>query len=138
MATQIFINLPVKDLEASIDFFTRLGYSFNPQFTNEQGTCMIISEQIFVMLLVQPFFKSFIKKDIADSTRSTEVILCLSAETRHEVDELIQKVVEAGGSVSNPAQDQGFMYSQGFEDLDGHLWEIMYMAEQAPSEAQAN
>ncbi len=138
MATQIFINLPVKDLDASVNFFTWLGYRFNPQFTNEQGTCMIISEQIFVMLLVEPFFKTFIKKEIADSRRSTEVILCISAESRNAVDELIGKVVEAGGTLPNPAQDQGFMYSHGFEDLDGHLWEVMYMAEQAPSEAQAN
>jgi len=138
MATQIFINLPVKNLEKSINFFTRLGYTFNPQFTDENATCMIISENIFVMLLVEPFFKSFIKKDIADSSRTTEVILCLSAESKHEVDELVRKAVAAGGSVPNSAQDQGFMYSHGFEDLDGHLWEVMYMAAQAPAEAQAN
>lgn len=138
MGTQIFINLPVKDLKKSISFFTHLGYSFNPQFTDEKATCMIISESIFVMLLVEPFFKSFIKKDIADASRTTEVILCLSAESKKAVDDLVRKAVEAGGTVPNPQQDQGFMYSHGFEDLDGHLWEVMYMAAQAPAEAQAN
>ena len=138
MATQIFVNLPVKNLPKSINFFTQLGYTFNPQFTDENATCMIISENIFVMLLVEPFFKSFIKKEIADSSQTTEVILCLSAESKNEVDELVRKAIEAGGSVPNAAQDQGFMYSHGFEDLDGHLWEVMYMAAQAPAEAQAN
>ena len=138
MGTQIFVNLPVKDLKKSISFFTHLGYSFNPQFTDEKATCMIISENIYVMLLVEPFFKSFIKKDIADAARTTEVILCLSAESKKAVDDLVRKAVEAGGAVPNPQQDQGFMYSHGFEDLDGHLWEVMYMAAQAPAEAQAN
>ncbi len=138
MATQIFVNLPVKDLAKSVTFFTHLGYSFNPQFTDENATCMIISDEIFVMLLVEPFFKSFTKKELVDTSKSTEVILCLSAGDKEQVDLLVKKAVEAGGSVPNPKQDQGFMYSHGFQDLDGHLWEIMYMDPAALNQAQSN
>ncbi|MEO8405658.1 MAG: VOC family protein [Chitinophagaceae bacterium] len=127
MSTQIFLNLPVKDLNKSISFFTKLGYTFNSQFTNDQATCMIISENIFVMLLVEPFFKSFIKKEICDAAKSTEAIICLSAESRQEVDSLINKAESAGATFPSEKSDQGFMYSHGFQDLDGHIWEIMYM-----------
>ncbi|GAB2565439.1 VOC family protein [Spirosoma areae] len=127
MATQIFVNLPVKDLNKSIGFFTKLGYSFNPQFTDENATCMIISDDIFVMLVTEPFFKNFTKKEIADATKSTESIICLSAESREAVDELVKKAVDAGGTTPNETQDQGFMYSHGYQDLDGHLWEVIYM-----------
>ncbi|GAB3898157.1 VOC family protein [Larkinella knui] len=137
MATKIFVNLPVKDLNKSVDFFTKLGYSFNPQFTNENATCMIISEDIFVMLLVEPFFKSFTKKEIADATQTTESIICLSAESREEVDSLVSKALAAGGKVPNEKQDQGFMYGHGFEDLDGHLWEVAYMDLNAIPQHQA-
>ncbi|HEX8349851.1 MAG TPA: VOC family protein [Hymenobacter sp.] len=127
MATQIFVNLPVKDLAKSVTFFTHLGYQFNPQFTDENATCMIVGENIFVVLLVEPFFQSFTRKAIADATTSTEAIICLSTDSREQVDELIQKAVAAGATTPNPAQDQGFMYGHGYQDLDGHLWEIMYM-----------
>ncbi|MES2330445.1 MAG: VOC family protein [Bacteroidota bacterium] len=127
MATKIFVNLPVKDLQKSIAFFTKLGYTFNEQFTNENATCMIIAEDIYAMLLVEPFFKSFIKKEICDTTKSTEAIIALSAENREAVDELANKAVEAGGVEPKPTNDQGFMYTRSFEDLDGHLWEIFYM-----------
>ena len=127
MAPKIFLNLPVKDLDKSKAFFGKLGYSFNPQFTNEQGACMVISEDIFVMLLVEPFFKTFTKKEISDAMKSTEVITCLSADSREAVDELVRKAVAAGATVPNAAQDQGFMYGHGFQDLDGHLWETVYM-----------
>lgn len=127
MATKIFVNLPVKDLNKTVAFFTELGFTFNPQFTNEKATCMIISEDIFVMLLVEPFFKTFTKKEISDATRSTEVIICLSAENREQVDEMVSKAISAGGTAPNEKQDQGFMYGHGFQDLDGHLWEVMYM-----------
>lgn len=127
MPTQIYVNLPVKDLKRSVDFFTELGYKFNPQFTDENSTCMIISDDIYVMLLVEKFFKTFTKKEIPDSSKSTEVILCLSAESREKVDEMVNKAVEAGGTASNEKQDQDWMYGHGFQDLDGHLWEIMYM-----------
>lgn len=127
MNKQIFVNLPVKDLEKSKAFFTSLGYSFNPQFTNDQGACMVISDTIYAMLLVEPFFQTFTKKPVADARKGTEVLVCLSCESREEVDTLVAKAIAAGGSAPNPKQDHGFMYGHGFEDLDGHLWELMYM-----------
>lgn len=127
MATQIFVNLPVKDLNKSIEFFTSLGYSFNPQFTNEQGASLVISDNIFFMLLTEPFFKSFIKKDVADATKVAETINCISVDSREAVDEIVRKAVAAGATVPNEKQDYGWMYSHGFQDLDGHLWEFAYM-----------
>ena len=127
MATKIFINLPVKDLNRSVDFFTKLGYKFNPKFTNEKATCMIIGDDIFVMLLVEDFFKTFTKKQVADANKTTESIICLSADSKEKVDELVKKAVDAGGTSPNAKQDQGFMYGHGFQDLDGHLWEVMWM-----------
>ncbi|GAB4041061.1 VOC family protein [Spirosoma jeollabukense] len=127
MATQIFLNLPVKDLNKSVEFFTKLGYTFNPQFTDENATCMIVSETIYVMLLVENFFKGFTKKEIADTSNVSEVIICLSVESREDVDELVRKAVAAGGKTIEEADDQGFMYSHGYQDLDGHLWNILYM-----------
>jgi predicted lactoylglutathione lyase len=127
MSTKIFVNLPVKDLNKSVAFFTKLGYKFNSQFTDKNATCMIVAEDIFVMLLVEGFFKTFTKKKICDASKNTEAIICLSAESRKKVDEMITKALEAGGTVPNERQDQGFMYAHGFQDLDGHLWEIMYM-----------
>jgi predicted lactoylglutathione lyase len=127
MATKIFVNLPVKDLNRSIEFFTKLGYTFNSQFTNENATCMIIGEDISVMLLVETFFKTFTKKEIADATKTTEVLITLSAESKEAVDELVTKAVAAGGTTPNPKQEQSFMYGHGFQDLDGHLWEVMWM-----------
>ncbi|MGA0558329.1 VOC family protein [Larkinella sp. VNQ87] len=137
MATQIFVNLPVEDLNKSIEFFTKLGYSFNPQFTDEKATCMVISDTIYVMLLVKPFFKTFTKKEVADASRVTESIICLSAESREAVDELIGKAVAAGATTPNEKMDQGFMYGHGFEDLDGHLWEVMWMDPNAVQEQPA-
>lgn len=127
MATKIFVNLPVKDLNKSVEFFTKLGYTFNAQFTNENATSMIISEDIYVMLLVEKFFKTFTKKAIADTTQVTESIICLSADSREQVDELVDKALVAGATQSNETQDHGFMYGRSFQDLDGHLWEVMYM-----------
>jgi predicted lactoylglutathione lyase len=124
---QIFVNLPVKNLERSKAFFTELGYSFNPQFTNDQGACMVIGDNIFAMLLVESFFKTFTKKPIADATKTTEVIVCLSCESRAKVDELVAKAKAAGGTIPNAPQDHGFMYGHGFEDIDGHVWELAYM-----------
>lgn len=127
MARKIFVNLPIKDMARSQAFFRKLGFDFNPQFTNEQGACMVVSEDIFVMLLVEPFFQGFTKKPIADAKKSTEVLVCLSCESRAEVDDLVKKALAAGGSAPNPQQDHGFMYSHGFEDLDGHVWELVWM-----------
>lgn len=127
MATKIFVNLPVKKLNQSIDFFTKLGFSFNPQFTDETTTCMIVSEDIFVMLLTEDKFKTFTPKAICDATKSTEVLVCLSSESREAVDTMVHKAVTAGGSTYNQPQDHGFMYAHGFQDLDGHIWELIYM-----------
>lgn len=127
MSTKIFVNLPVKDLNRSIDFFTRLGFTFNPQFTDETATCMVVSEDIFVMLLTHDKFKTFTPKEICDSTKSTEVLVCLSLESRARVGEMVRKAVAAGGSTYNDPQDHGFMYAHGFQDLDGHIWELIYM-----------
>lgn len=127
MATKIFVNLPVKNLNRSVEFFTQLGYKFNAQFTNENATCMIISEDIYVMLLVEKFFQTFTKKEIVDATKSIEVLLCLSAESKEGVDELVNKAIKAGGTTPSEKQDQGFMYSWGYQDLDGHIWEVVYM-----------
>ena len=127
MATSIFVNLPVKDLDKSVEFFTKLGYTFNKQFTSENATSMIISDNIYVMLLVEKFFKSFITTEIADTSKTTEALICLSADSRAAVDEMIEKAVAAGGTTYKEPQDHGFMYGRGYRDLDGHTWEIMWM-----------
>jgi uncharacterized protein len=127
MATQIFVNLPVKDLNKSVEFFTKLGYEFNSQFTDENATCMIVSENIFVMLLVEKFFKTFTPKEICDTAKSAEVLVALSFESRAEVDAMVAKAIAAGGTTYNEPQDHGFMYQHGFQDLDGHIWEIFFM-----------
>jgi uncharacterized protein len=127
VATKIFVNLPVKDLNKSVEFFTRLGYTFNAQFTDETATCMIVAEDIYVMLLTEAKFKMFTPKEICDATKSTEVLVALSCENREQVDEMVRTAVAAGGSTYNEPQDHGFMYGHGFQDLDGHIWELMYM-----------
>ncbi|CAM4208699.1 VOC family protein [Paenibacillus alkaliterrae] len=130
-AEKIFVNLPVKDLKKSVDFFTLVGFEFNAQFTDENATCMIISENIFAMLLVEDYFKTFTKKDIVDATKSTEVIVALSTDSREKVDELVNKALTAGGKPSKEPIDHGFMYGWSFQDIDGHLWELFYMDESA-------
>ena len=127
MSTKIFVNLPVKDLKNSIEFFTQLGFSFNPQFTDDTATCMIVSDQIFVMLLTEDKFKTFTPNAICDATKSTEVLLCLSAESREAVDAMVSKAIAAGGTTYKEPQDYGCMYGHGFQDLEGHIWEIMFM-----------
>ena len=129
MTTKIFVNLPVKDLNRAVEFFTKLGFKFNPQFTDKNATCMIISEDIFVMLLVEEFFKTFTKKEICNTSKNIEAIIALSAESRENVDEMINKAIEAGGIEPRKPQDHGWMYDCAFEDIDGHLWEITYMNE---------
>ncbi len=135
MATKIFVNLPVKDLKRSINFFTQLGFSFNPQFTDEQATCMVIGENIFAMLLVEQRFQDFTKKPISDAQKTTEVLLALDAESRDAVDRMITNAVKAGGHVYADPQDHGWMYGHSFADLDGHQWEILYMDEKAIPQA---
>ena len=127
MSTQIFVNLPVRDLQAAIGFFTRLGFTFNPQFTDDTATCMIVSDTIFVMLLTHDKFKSFTPKPICDAKTSTEVLLAVSRDSREAVDKMVREAVAAGGTTYNQPQDLGFMYAHGFQDLDGHIWELLYM-----------
>jgi uncharacterized protein len=129
MAMKIFVNLPVKHLGKSTDFFTKLGFSFNAQFTDENATCMVIGESIFVMLLVEKFFKTFIKKEICDTSKDSEAIIALSAESREKVDQLMSKAIDAGATEPRSAQDHGWMYGRNFEDIDGHLWEVFWMDE---------
>jgi uncharacterized protein len=127
MTTNIFVNLPVRDLNRSMDFFRQLGYGFNAQFTDDTAACMVISDTIYVMLLTHEKFKPFTPKEICDSTRGTEVLLALSCENREQVDEIVRKAVAAGGSTYSEPQDHGFMYLHGYQDPDGHLWEVFYM-----------
>lgn len=127
MANKIFVNLPVKDLNRSIAFFTQLGFSFNPQFTDETATCMVVSENIFVMLLIESRFAGFTKKSVADATKTTEVLIALDAESREEVDRIVDAAVAAGGSLYREPADHGWMYERSFADLDGHQWEFAYM-----------
>jgi uncharacterized protein len=131
VTTKIFVNLPVNDLNKTIEFFTKLGFKFNPQFTDENATCMIVGEDIFVMFLVEKFFKTFTKKEICDTSKNTEVIVALSVEGREKVDQTINKAIEAGGRESREPQDHGWMYGRSFEDINGHIWEIIYMDESA-------
>lgn len=121
MVTKIFINLPVKDLKKSVDFFKSLVFGFNTQFTDEKAACMMMSEHIFAMLLTEPFFKTFTKKSIADAHKTTEVMLA--------VDAMVASAVAAGGAVYIEPQDHGWMYQHSFADLDGHQWQILYMDE---------
>jgi hypothetical protein len=129
MATKIFVNLPIKDLNRSVEFFTKLGYTFNAKFTNESATCMVISDTIFVMLLMEKHFQNFTKKEIVNAKQTTEVIIALDAASREEVDTMVKNAVAAGGSIYREPDDYGWMYSHSFEDLDGHQWEILYMNE---------
>lgn len=124
---KIFVNLAVKNLDRAIAFYTQLGYTFNPKFTDENATCMIVGENIFVMLLVEPFFQSFTKKSICDTSKSVEALLGLSAESREKVDELVEKAIAAGAVIPKDPMDYGFMYQRSYEDLDGHTWEVFYM-----------
>jgi uncharacterized protein len=129
MSKQIFINLPVKDLKKSITFFKKLGFKFNPQFTDDKAACMIIGENIYSMLLLEKFFKSFTKKKVADAKKTTEVLIAIDVKSRKDVDRMIKKAVAAGGSLYNKPQDHGWMYGHSFADLDGHQWEVLYMDE---------
>lgn len=127
MPKQIFINLPISDLKRSMDFYTAIGLTNNPQFTDETAACMVYSEEIYVMLLTHPKFQSFIKKEIADTRKTAGVINSLSAESTDEVNGLLEKALNAGAVEPSEAKDYGFMLQRGFEDPDGHLWELFYM-----------
>jgi predicted lactoylglutathione lyase len=132
MNKQIIFNLPVKDLDKSRAFFSALGFRFNPQFSNERAAFMdIVEGGIHAMLTTESFFRSLIDKPMAQAKEANEVVICLSCESREEVDTLIARATAAGGRIPHPPEDNGFMYDQGFEDLDGHLWNLVWMAPQA-------
>ncbi len=125
-AQQIYVNIPVNDLQKSMDFYSKLGFKFNMEFTNEQGACLILGENIYSMLLSKPFFKTFIPdRDILDIKKYAQAITCFSVAKRSDVDELVKRAVAAGGRAYHEPQDHGFMYGQAFEDIDGHLWEVL-------------
>ena len=127
MATKIFVTLPVRDLRKSIEFFSRLGFSFNPQVTDETAACMIVSDQIFVTLIAHDKFKTLTPNAVCDATTHTEVLVCLSCESREKADDMIRKAVAGGGRIYKQPHDHGLMYEHGFQDLDGHIWEVIYM-----------
>ena len=127
MTPNIFINLPVKDLNKSVEFFTWLGFTFNPRFTDKNGTCMIVAENIFVMLLMEDHFKSFTNKAILDTEKYIETILSLSVDDRQKVDQMMEHVFKAGGKEAREKLDYGWMYGRAFYDPDGHLWEVFTM-----------
>ena len=124
---KIFVNLAVKDLDKSVEFFTKLGFEFNPQYTDDNATCMILSDEAYVMLLVEDFFSTFTKKSLCDTVTHVETLLALSAESREEVDQLVSTALAAGGQPHGEPQDHGFMYAVDFQDLDGHVWEVFWM-----------
>lgn len=127
MATKIFVNLPVKNLDKSKAFFNQLGFSFNQQFTDDTAACMVISDDIYAMLLTEAKFKQFTNKEIADATKTTEVLTCLSADSKDKVNEMVDKALKSGGTEVNEPMDYGFMFGRTFNDLDGHIWEIIWM-----------
>jgi uncharacterized protein len=127
MARNTFINLPVKDLAKTTEFFAKIGFSFNQEFSDENAACMIISDETYAMLVVEPFFKGFTQQDVTDTTKSREVIVGLSAESKGEVDDRVAKAIAAGGETLGDAQDDGFMYMRGFYDIDGHQWSFIHM-----------
>jgi len=128
IASQIFINLPVTDLKRSIAFFTALGFTFNPQWTDDTATCMIVGDNIFAMLMISERFQTFTPKPVLDARQATEVLLCLSLESRDAVDSMVANALASGGSTYKEAEDQGFMYGHAFQDLDGHIWELVHMS----------
>ena len=124
---KLFVNLAVGDLKKSMDFFAKLGFGFDPKFTDDKAACMIISEEAYVMLLGEPFFRTFTKREPCDTSRHTEGLFALSCASRAEVDEMVKTAVAAGGKHAMDPQDHGFMYGWSFYDLDGHHWEVLWM-----------
>lgn len=131
MIRQIFVNLPIRDMQRTQAFFKALGLSFDPRFTNDQGACLQIAPNIYAMLLVEPFFQGFTKLPVADARKCTEVLIALSCDSRAEVDARVAQAVAAGGTTPNAPVDHSFMYQHGFADLDGHQWEVFWMDESA-------
>ena len=131
MFRQIFVNLPIRDMARSRAFFEALGLRFNPRFTNEQGACLEIGENIYAMLLVEPFFQGFTHKPVSDAHQAPEVLVALSVDSRAEVEEVMRKALAAGATAAPGPKDYGFMFQHGFADLDGHQWEVFWMDEAA-------
>ncbi|WP_166240233.1 VOC family protein [Paenibacillus turpanensis] len=129
--SKTFINLPVKDLKKTMDFFSEIGFGFNFHFTDEKAACMIINDHTYAMLLVESYFQTFIDKELADTAKSAEVLIALTAHSREQVDAVVKKALAAGGSHAKAPQDHGFMYSWSFQDVNGHIWELFYMDENA-------
>ncbi|MFX1274181.1 MAG: VOC family protein [Promethearchaeota archaeon] len=127
MNSQIYLNLPVKDLEKSIEFFTKLGFKFNPKFTDENSTCIIVGDDIYVMLLVNKYFKTFTKKEIPETDKNSEVIIAITEDSKERVDFMMDKVNDAGGKEFRETEDYGWLYGRYFEDLDGHQWAFFWM-----------
>jgi predicted lactoylglutathione lyase len=127
MPTNMFVNLHVKDVKRAIEFWTKLGYTFNKQFTDENAACMVIGETIFAMLLDEKFFKTFTPKEVSDTKRTTEAIIALSCDSRDDVKNIVDKALAAGARKYAEPKDHGFMYQWGFEDIDGHIWEYLWM-----------
>lgn len=137
MHQQIYVNLPVKDLPRSKDFFSSLGYRFEPKFTNEKGACMILGENLHIMLLTREFFATFTDQPVSDARERTEVLIALPCDSREQVDSLVSKAKAAGATVPREPQDHGFMYGHGYQDLDGHIWELFYMVPQGECQPAA-
>jgi predicted lactoylglutathione lyase len=136
MARKLFTNLPVRDLSRSIEFFKKLGFEFNAQFTDENATCMIVNEEAYIMLLVEPYFKTFTKRDLCDTTSRNEAIIAFSVDSRAEVDDIAKRAAEAGAKPAMDPVDHGFMYTRSFYDLDGHHWEVFWMDPSVPQQQQ--
>jgi predicted lactoylglutathione lyase len=135
-SNMIFVNLPVKDLDKSMAFFREVGFEFNMEWSNEDAACMVISEHIYAMLLTESHFQKFIRKEIADTSRTSEAIISLTAESRAKVDEIIETAFAAGAKATVDTSDHGFMYTRSFEDIDGHLWEVFHMDLAATAQGQ--
>ena len=127
MNRKLFVNVSVRDLKKSMDFFSTLGFTFNPQFTDDKAACMVVSEEAYFMLLTEPFFRTFTKRQPVDTARSTEAMFALSCSSKAEVDEMVRKAIDAGGKHAMDPIDHGFMYGWSFYDLDGHHWEVLWM-----------
>ena len=136
MATKIFVNLPVKDLNKSKEFFTKIGFTINPQFTDETAACVVITEDIYAMILTHKKFKEFTTKEIADATKTSEVLTCLSFESKEKVNEIVDTAVQAGATETRDAMDFGFMFGRSFNNLDGHIWEVIWMDPNAANQQQ--
>jgi predicted lactoylglutathione lyase len=127
MATKMFVNFAVKDLKNTMDFFSKLGFLYNPQFTDDNAACMVINDDCSVMLLAEAFFKTFTKKELVDAHKSTEVLTAISADSKDKVNEILDKALAMGATEAREPQDLGFMFGRSFSDLDGHIWEIIWM-----------